>query len=156
MSDQDRAGDPYNVLFLCTGNSSRSIMAEAILNSMGRPRIHAYSAGSHPKGAVNPQTLRLLNGLGYDTSRLRSKSWDEFTDGAAFDLIVTVCNRAAAEVCPVIPGKPAKMHWDIPDPSSVSGTPTQMEAVFRQAHDMLLHRIRAFVRAVVREDAASP
>lgn len=150
MSEQSHAADPYNVLFLCTGNSARSIMAEAILNKIGRPRIHAHSAGSHPKGAVNPQTLRLLDSLGYDTTSLRSKSWDEFTDGAAFDLIVTVCNNAAGEVCPIIPGKPAKLHWDIPDPASASGTQTQIEAAFREAHDMLLHRIRALVRTVVR------
>ena len=151
MADQKRASDPFNVLFVCTGNSARSIMAEAILNKIGRPRIHAHSAGSHPKGAVNSQTLRLLDSLGYDTTGLRSKSWDEFTDGVAFDLIVTVCNNAAGEVCPVIPGKPAKLHWDIPDPASASGTQMQIEAAFRETHDMLLHRIRALVRTVARE-----
>ena len=146
MSNQDHAGDPSNVLFLCTGNSSRSIMAEAILNRIGPPRFRACSAGSHPKGAVHPEALRLLNSLGYDTSDLRSKSWDTFTAGTLFDHIVTVCNNAAAEVCPVIPGKSAKMHWDIPDPSAVSGTQTQTEAAFRQAYDMLSEQIEAFVR----------
>jgi protein-tyrosine-phosphatase len=146
MSDKGCAGDPYSVLFLCTGNSSRSIMAEAILNRIGPPRFRAYSAGSHPKGNVHPETLRLLNALGYDTSRLRSKSWDAFTKGTAFDHIVTVCNTVAGEVCPVIPGKPATMHWDIPDLSSVSGTQLQMEAAFRQAYDILSERIGTFVR----------
>src|SRR5260221_1729641 len=135
MSNQDHAGDPSNVLFLCTGNSSRSIMAEAILNRIGPPRFHAYSAGSHPKGAVHPEALRLLNSFGYDTAGLRSKSWDAFTAGTSFDHIVTVCNNAAAEVCPVIPGKPAKMHLDIPDPAVVSGTQAQIEAAFSQAYD---------------------
>ena len=145
MSDSGSARDRQNVLFLCTGNSSRSIMAEAILNRIGPPRFEAYSAGSHPKGKVHPQTLRLLNALGYDTSGLRSKSWDEFTDGPAFDRIITVCNNAAGEACPVIAGKPAKLHWDIPDPASVSGTQAQMEAAFRRTYDMLFERIIAFV-----------
>jgi protein-tyrosine-phosphatase len=144
MSDKRSA--MRKVLFICTGNSARSIMAEAILNTIGPPRFRAYSAGSHPKGNVHPETLRLLNALGHDTSSLRSKSWDEFADGTAFDHIVTVCNKAAGEVCPIIPGKPAKTHWDIPDPTSVSGTQIQIEAAFRQAYDMLLERIRTFIR----------
>jgi len=154
MSDPERADDPFKVLFVCTGNSARSIMAEAILNKIGRPRVRAHSAGSHPKGAVHPETVRLLESLGYNTSRLRSKSWNEFSDSARFDLIVTVCNNAAGEVCPAIAGKPAKMHWDIPDPSAASGPQSQREAAFRQTHDMLLHRIRALVREVGREGAA--
>jgi len=135
-----------NVLFLCTGNSARSIMAEAILNRSGAQRYRGFSAGSHPKGSVHPETLRLLGRLGYDTSELRSKSWDEFADGIAFDHIVTVCNTAAGELCPIIPGNPAKTHWDVPDPASVEGTQAEVEAAFRQAYDMLLERIGAFVR----------
>jgi protein-tyrosine-phosphatase len=146
VSDEARAREPYNVLFLCTGNSSRSIMAEAILNRIGAPCFRAYSAGSHPKGNVHLETLRLLDALGYDTSGLRSKSWDEFSDGAAFDHVITVCNNAAGEACPAIPGKPATRHWDIPDPASVTGTQTQMEAAFRHAYDMLSERISTFVK----------
>jgi arsenate reductase len=135
-----------NVLFLSTANSARSTMAEAILNRSGAQRYRGFSAGSHPKGNVHPETLRLLGRLGYDTSELRSKSWDEFADGIAFDHIVTVCNTAAGELCPIIPGNPAKTHWDVPDPASVEGTQAEVEAAFRQAYDMLLERIGAFVR----------
>jgi protein-tyrosine-phosphatase len=145
VSDTKSAGEPYRVLFLCTGNSARSSMAEAILNRIGPPRFRAFSAGSHPKGKVHPQALRLLDALGHDTSGLRSKSWDEFTHGTAFDHIITVCGKAAGEPCPTLPGRPAKLHWDIPDPTSASGTPPQIEAAFRQAYDMLLERIGAFV-----------
>lgn len=145
MSDKGSAGDPYKVLFLCTGNSARSSMAEAILNRIGAPRFKAYSAGSHPKGKVHPETLRLLNALGYNTSSLRSKSWDEFTKGTAFDHIVTVCNNAAGVICPTIPGRTAKTHWDIPDPTSVRGSQPQIEVAFRQTYDMLLERVRGFV-----------
>lgn len=133
-----------NVLFVCTGNSARSSMAEAILNRIGAPRFAAFSAGSHPKGVVHPETLRLLARLGYDTSGLRSKSWDEFTDGPRFEHIITVCNNAAGEICPIIAG--AKTHWDIPDPSAVRGTPAEVAAAFRQVHDLLLERITAFIR----------
>jgi arsenate reductase len=132
-----------NVLFICTGNSARSLMAEAILNRIGPPRFHARSAGSHPKGTVHPEALRLLGSLGYDASGLRSKSWDEFTDGMAFDRIITVCNNAAGEVCPVIPGEPAKAHWDIPDPASAKGS---QEAAFRQVYDLLTTQIGTLVR----------
>jgi arsenate reductase len=121
-------------------------MAEAILNKIGPPRFQAYSAGSQPKEIVHPETLRLLTKFGYETSGLHSKSWHEFADGAAFDHIVTVCNNAAGEVCPVFFGKPAKTHWDIPDPASVGGTEKEIQAAFRQAYDMLLERIGAFVR----------
>lgn len=138
---------PQNVLFLCTGNSARSILAEAILNKVGAGRFRAYSAGSQPKGQVHPETLRLLSGLAYDTAALRSKSWDEFArqDGLAFDHIITVCSNAAGEVCPIIPGKPAKEHWDIPDPAGVSGTREQVAAAFSNACGMLSERIGAFV-----------
>jgi arsenate reductase len=136
-------GQIFNVLFLCTGNSARSIMAEAILNKIGEGRFRAYSAGSQPKGQVHPQTLRLLNELGHDTTGLRSKSWDEFAgkDGLAFDSVITVCSNAAGETCPIIPGKPAKVHWDIPDPAAARGTPAQIEAAFRQAYERLSSRI---------------
>ena len=135
-----------NVLFLCTGNSARSIMAEAILNRIGEGRFRAYSAGSQPKGQVHPQTLALLAQLGHDTSAMRSKSWDEFArrDGLSFDAVITVCNNAAGETCPTIPGKPAKRHWDIPDPAAVHGSPTEIEMAFRQVYDMLASRIEAF------------
>jgi arsenate reductase (thioredoxin) len=134
-----------NILFLCTGNSARSIMAEAILNRIGKGKFRAYSAGSQPKGEVHPETLRLLAREGYDTSALRSKSWNEFAgrDGPAFDHVVTVCNNAAAETCPIIPGRPARMHWDIPDPAAVEGTPDQVQAAFLNAYAMLKERIAA-------------
>jgi arsenate reductase (thioredoxin) len=121
-------------------------MAEAILNKIGEGRFHAYSAGSQPKGQVHSQTLQLLKELGHDTSALRSKSWDEFArqDGLAFDTVITVCNNAAGETCPIIPGKPAKAHWDIPDPAAVQGAPAAIEAAFRLAYDMLSSRIAAF------------
>jgi len=141
---------PYNVLFLCTGNSARSIMAEAILNKIGQGRFHAYSAGSQPKGEVHPKTLRLLDGVGHDTSGLRSKSWNEFAQGAGleFDYIVTVCNNAAGEACPIIPGKPVKTHWDIPDPAAVRGTRGDIEAAFRRVYAMLAERIETFAATV--------
>lgn len=136
-----------NILFLCTGNSARSVMAEAILNKIGPPRFRAHSAGSHPGGEVHPETIRLLETRGHDVSGLRSKSWDEFSSQSsiAFDHIVTVCNNAAGEVCPVIPGKPAKSHWDIPDPAAVAGSQNEIEHAFQRAYDMLDMRIRAFV-----------
>ncbi len=136
------------VLFVCTGNSSRSILAEAILNKTGAGRFRAFSAGSRPKGSVHPGALRLLMRLGHDTSRLRSKSWDEFSEdsGVTIDTIVTVCNNAANEVCPVFPGEPAKVHWDIPDPSLVSGSPVEIEQAFEDVYDMLSERIGELVR----------
>jgi arsenate reductase len=139
--------DPQNVLFLCTGNSARSIMAEAILNQIGGGQFKAYSAGSQPKGQVHPETLRVLESFGHKTSGLRSKLWDEFAgqEGLTFDHIITVCNNAAGEACPIIPGEPAKLHWDIPDPAAVEGTPEQIGAAFRDAYGMLQSRITAFM-----------
>jgi arsenate reductase (thioredoxin) len=140
------ADRPYNVLFLCTGNSARSIIAEAILNKVGAGRFHAFSAGSQPKGQVHPQTLGLLQSLGYDTSSYRSKSWDEFASpGAkAFDFVFTVCDNAAAEACPLWPGQPMTAHWGVPDPATVSGTPAQIAPAFKDAYRMLNQRIGIF------------
>jgi protein-tyrosine-phosphatase len=137
---------PLNVLFLCTGNSARSVMAEAILNKVGQGKFRAYSAGSQPKGRVHPQTLRLLTGLGYDVSQLRSKSWEEFAKPGAppLDFIFTVCDNAAGEACPVWPGKPATAHWGIADPAEATGTEAEMGAAFAEAHRMLAQRIGAF------------
>jgi protein-tyrosine-phosphatase len=132
------------VLFLCTGNSARSIMAEAILNRLGHGRFQAFSAGSHPKGEVHPLTVRLLQGLGYETAGLRSKSWDEFAAGGArhdFDLVITVCDDAAGEACPLWPGTPAKAHWGIPDPAAGSGSPSQKADEFSKAYRLLKLRI---------------
>lgn len=135
-----------NVLFLCTGNSARSIMAEAILNKIGTGRFKAYSAGSQPKGSVHPETLKLLGSLGYEISDLYSKSWDEFAKSKTpFDYVITVCNNAAGEACPIIPGKPAKDHWDIPDPAAATGSPQQIEDAFESAHNMLREHIEALV-----------
>jgi protein-tyrosine-phosphatase len=138
---------PRNVLFLCTGNSARSLMAEAILNRIGPPRFHAYSAGSHPKGSVHPEAHRLLEALGFDTSDLHSKSWNVFSAGVAFERVITVCGNAASEVCPIIPAMPAKIHWDIPDPASVTGTPSEIAAAFRETYELLSVRIRDFIQS---------
>lgn len=134
-----------NVLFLCTGNSARSILAEAILNKEGEGRFRAFSAGSHPKGQVHPAAIALLDELDYPTDGVRSKSWDEFaTDGAPLiDLVITVCDNAAGEVCPIWPGKPAKGHWSTPDPAEVDG-PGQHEA-FLEAYRALHDRIANFL-----------
>jgi arsenate reductase len=136
----------FNVLFLCTGNSARSIMAEAILNRIGAGKFHAYSAGSHPKGAVNPNTLRLLQDEGYETGALRSKTWSEFagSQGPELDFIFTVCDDAAGEACPVWPGRPMTAHWGIPDPAAASGTPIEISRAFNEAYRMLRRRIEAF------------
>jgi protein-tyrosine-phosphatase len=138
---------PYNVLFLCTGNSARSILAEAILNREGKGKFRAYSAGSHPKGTVNPGTISLLSGLGYDVSRFSSKSWDEFAkpDAPKFDFILTVCDDAAGETCPIWPGKPATAHWGIPDPAVVKGQDAEIARAFREAYRLLQRRIQAFI-----------
>ncbi len=137
----------FNVLFLCTGNSARSIIAEAILNDIGAGKFRAYSAGSDPKGEINPNTLALLKNLGHDAAALRSKSWDEFaTPGApAFDFIFTVCDNAGGEACPVWPGHPMTAHWGIPDPAEATGSPAQIALAFKDAYRMLRRRIELFI-----------
>jgi protein-tyrosine-phosphatase len=140
--------DPvYNVLFLCTHNSARSILAEAILNRLGEGRFKAYSAGSQPRGTVNPHSLQVLKTLGYDTGFARSKSWDEFAakDAPKMDFVFTVCDGAAAEACPIWPGQPVTAHWRVPDPSLAEGSPAQKGAAFLDTYRMLERRIGAFV-----------
>jgi arsenate reductase (thioredoxin) len=137
----------YNVLFLCTGNSARSIMAEAILNHKGKPHFTAYSAGSHPTGRVNPLALRQLEAAKLPTAGLRSKSWDEYAGPAApqMNFVFTVCDNAAREVCPVWPGQPITTHWGVPDPAAVSGSPEQLARAFRDAYLLLDRRISLFL-----------
>jgi len=137
---------PLNMLFLCTGNSARSILAEAIVNRDSHGRFRAYSAGSMPKGEVHPQALNLLRGLGYPTDALRSKSWEEFggPDAPKLDFVFTVCDNAAAEVCPVWPGQPITAHWGVPDPADVEGSPAQVGAAFADAYRLLNNRIKLF------------
>lgn len=132
---------PMNVLFLCTGNSARSILGEAILNHDGGGRFRAYSAGSNPTGTVNPWALHPLKTLGYPAEGFRSKSWSEFAEGPEFDLIFTVCDSAAAETCPVWPGRPISAHWGIPDPAATQGSDAEMAAAFLDAFRMLKRRI---------------
>ncbi len=136
----------FNVLFLCTGNSARSVLAEAILNKIGAGKFRAYSAGSQPKGQVNPNTLRLLERLGYDTAPFRSKSWSEFAQPGApvLDFVFTVCDDAAGETCPVWPGQPMTAHWGIPDPAAATGTDAEIAIAFSDAYRMLQRRIEAF------------
>jgi arsenate reductase len=136
----------YNVLFLCTGNSSRSIMAEALLNIMGRGRFKAYSAGSRPAGAVNPLALEHLHAMGYPLKDLRSKSWDEFAslDAPEMDFIITVCDNAAGEVCPVWPGQPISAHWSFEDPTAAAGTEEQKRAVFSKVARQITTRVNIF------------
>ncbi len=133
----------YNVLFLCTGNSARSILAEAILNHKSRGVFTAYSAGSHPSGKVRPEALKQLELAGLSTAGLRSKSWDEFTgaNAPAMNFVFTVCDNAANEVCPFWPGQPMTAHWGIPDPAAVKGTPEEIERAFRDAYSILDRRI---------------
>lgn len=144
--------DTYNVLFICTGNSARSIMAEAILNKMAPGKFTAYSAGSRPKGAVHPQALALLERLGYPTAGLRSKSWDEFAGPNApeMDFVFTVCGDAASEVCPVWPGQPMTAHWGIPDPAAVDGSEAEVAKAFKDACLILQRRIELFNNLPVR------
>jgi protein-tyrosine-phosphatase len=137
----------YNVLFLCTGNSARSVMAEAILNRWGNGRFHAYSAGSRPKGAVHPLTLETLRAARLPVGSCRSKSWDEFAAAGAprMDFVFTVCDQAAAETCPVWPGQPITAHWGVPDPAAVEGPAAEKEAAFRDAFRRLDARIKLFL-----------
>ncbi len=137
----------YNVLFLCTGNSARSIMAEAILNRKGRPTFTAYSAGSHPSGQVRKEALAQIESARMPVDGLRSKSWDEFAKPGApqMDFVFTVCDNAAREACPLWPGQPMTAHWGVPDPASVAGTPEQIERAFREAFLMLDRRISLFL-----------
>ena len=137
----------YNLLFLCTGNSARSVIAEAILNKEGVGRFQAYSAGSMPKGEVNPHALALVESLGFAASDFRSKSWDEFARPGAppLDFVITVCDNAAGEVCPVWPGQPMTAHWGIPDPAAAEGTEAEIAAAFAEAARQLGTRIRLFL-----------
>lgn len=135
--------DRYNVLFVCTGNSARSQMAEALANSLGSGRVRAFSAGSHPAGRVHPMALQIMSDAGLDVTGLRSKSWSEFAQPGApsMDLVITVCNRAAGESCPVWPGQPITAHWSIPDPAGATGTAEQMHKAFSNALIVLQQRI---------------
>lgn len=137
----------YNVLFLCTGNSARSIMAEAIMNSKGRPRFSAYSAGSHPSGTVRPEALRQLEVARMPTEGFRSKSWEEFSspDAPKLDFVFTVCDSAAKEVCPIWPGQPMTAHWGVPDPAAVTGTEEEIRRAYRDAFFILERRISLFL-----------
>ncbi len=146
------SGEIYNVLFLCTGNSARSVIGEAILNKIGAGKFRAYSAGSQPKGQIHPETIKLLESLGYDTSGFRSKSWAEFARPSAplFDFVFTVCDSAAAESCPVWPGQPMTAHWGIPDPAEATGTPAEIAMAFREAYRLLNQRIAIFIALPIR------
>lgn len=137
----------YNVLFLCTGNSARSIMAEGIMNFKGQPQFTAYSAGSHPSGKVRPEALRQLETAHIATSGFRSKSWDEFSrpDSPKLDFVFTVCDNAANEVCPIWPGQPMTAHWGVPDPAAVKGTEEEVRKAFRDAFLILDRRISLFL-----------
>jgi arsenate reductase len=140
-------GKSYNVLFLCTGNSARSIMAEAILHRKGRLNFTAYSAGSHPSGLVRPEALKQIEVSRMSTDGLRSKSWDEFAkaDAPRMDFVFTVCDNAAKEMCPVWPGQPMTAHWGVPDPAAVNGSPERIEGAFRDAFMILDRRITLFL-----------
>lgn len=146
MSDTTSTSRIYNVLFLCTGNSARSIMAESILNKDGAGRFRAFSAGSHPKNAVNPFTLKILESFDYPTEELRSKSWDELgePDAPTMDFVFTVCDNATGETCPIWPGQPMTAHWGIEDPAAVEGTDIEKEAAFVTAFRYLKNRISIF------------
>ena len=143
---------PYNVLFLCTGNSARSIIGEVLLNHWGKGHFRAYSAGSQPKGLVYPETIRLLQGLGYDTSGFRSKSWKEFAKPGAppLDFAFTVCDNATGETCPVWPGQPMTAHWGVPDPAEAKGNPAEIALAFKNAYRMLFQRIGIFTALPIR------
>ncbi len=136
----------FNVLFLCTANSARSVLAEALMNHWGRDRFRGLSAGSHPRGTINPLTLDLLRELKMPVAALRSKSWDEFAkpDAPKLDFVFTVCDQAAGEVCPIWPGQPMTAHWGVPDPAAVEGTEVEKKLAFRQAFNALERRIKIF------------
>ncbi len=136
----------YNVLFLCTGNSTRSIIAEAVMNRVGQGKFKAYSAGSSPKGQVNPRTIALLKTLNFNTDFARSKSWNEFSgsDAPKLDFVFTVCDNAAGEVCPIWPGQPMTAHWGVPDPSTANGTEAEINLALMDTYRMLNYRISIF------------
>lgn len=138
---------PKNVLFLCTGNSARSLMAEAILEREGMGRFRGFSAGSHPKGTPHPRTITLLRQLNHDTTKIRSKSWDEFArpDAPKMDFVFTVCDQAADETCPIWPGQPVSAHWGVPDPAAATGSDAEISLAFSDAYRMLRNRISTFV-----------
>jgi protein-tyrosine-phosphatase len=143
---------PFNVLFLCTGNSARSIIAEAIINRVGMGKFKGYSAGSVPKSQVHPLTINLLSKLNYDTAALRSKSWDEFAapDAPKMDFVFTVCNNAANEACPFWPGQPMTAHWGVPDPVATEGSESQRALAFADTYRMLNNRISIFTSLPLR------
>lgn len=142
----------YNVLFLCTGNSARSVLSEALLNQRGQGKFRAFSAGSHPTGRVNPFALEFLKTNGFPTDGLRSKSWDEFAqaDSPPIDFIFTVCDNAAGETCPIWPGKPMTAHWGIPDPAAVEGSDDDKRSAFKDAFRLLERRISLFLSLPIR------
>jgi arsenate reductase len=144
--------ESFNVLFLCTGNSARSIMAEAILKKVGAGKFRAFSAGSHPKGSVHPEALRLMQSLSYEISGFRSKSWSEFADPGAplLDFVFTVCDNAAGEACPLWPGQPMTAHWGVPDPAQARGNPAEVALAFKDTYRMLNQRIGIFVSLPLR------
>jgi arsenate reductase len=142
-----------NILVLCTGNSARSILGEAIINRLGEGRFRGFSAGSFPKGAVHPGALRLLERHGYATDGLRSKSWGEFAgpDAPPIDLVITVCDNAAGEICPIWPGHPIKVHWGLPDPAAVDGDDNAVDAAFEATHDALTRRVTTLMESPIRD-----
>lgn len=141
------SGKTYNVLFICTGNSARSIIAEAIMNRSGKGKFNAYSAGSHPNGVVNPNAVKLLESLNHPTDQFRSKDWQEFAEEGApeLDFVFTVCDQAAGEVCPIWPGQPMSAHWGLPDPAAAEGTGAEIAAAFAETYRMLNNRIGIFI-----------